>query len=174
MTLRAIAAAVALTALLAAVPGSAFAAKAPKVSLSSSAQLSRPLPYPYNPKADAQAEVAAAAARAKAAHKLLLIDLGGNWCGDCRILAGVMRLPEVKSFLDAHYEIVTVDVDRLDRNMDIPLRYGIGPDDLIGVPALLIIDETGALLNRRELINVTDKQHRKPQQMANWLAKWVK
>ncbi|PTS88164.1 MULTISPECIES: TlpA family protein disulfide reductase [unclassified Caulobacter] len=174
MTLRAIAAAVALTALLAAVPGSAFAAKAPKVSLSSSAQLPRPLPYPYDPKADAQAEVAAAAARAKAAHKLLLIDLGGNWCGDCRMLAGVMRLPEVKSFLDAHYEIVTVDVDRLDRNMDIPLRYGIGPDDLIGVPALLIIDETGALRNRHELITVTDKRHTRPQQMADWLAKWVK
>ena len=155
-------------------PVVALAAKAPKVSLSSTENLPTPLPLPYNGKANAKVDVATATARAKAAHKLLLIDLGGNWCGDCRILSGVMRLPEVKTFLQAHYEIVAVDVDRLDRNMDIPARYGVPEDDLWGVPALLIIDEQGKLLNRRELLNVTDERHKRPQEMVNWLAKWTK
>jgi thiol:disulfide interchange protein len=164
-------AALALTALLA-MPAAALAAKAPRVGIASTAQLKTPLPYPYDEKADADAQIAAAAARAKAGHKLLLIDFGGNWCGDCRILAGVMHLPEVQPFIDQHYEVVTVDVGRLDRNTQVLARYGVS--DIEGVPALLIIDETGKVLNRRELINVTDQRHTRPQQMVDWLAKWTR
>ena len=164
-------AALALMALLA-TPVAALAAKAPKVGIASTAQLRTPLPYPYDEKADADAQIVAAAARAKASHKLLLIDFGGNWCGDCRILAGVMRLPEVQPFIDQHYEVVTVDVGRLDHNTQVLARYGVS--DIEGVPALLIIDEQGKVLNRRELLDVTDKHHTRPQQMVDWLAKWVK
>ena len=164
-------AAVALMALLV-TPVVAFAAKAPRVGIGSTAQLWTPLPYPYDEKADADAQIAAAAARAKAGHKLLLIDFGGNWCGDCRILAGVMRLPEVEPFIDQHYEVVTVDVGRLDHNTQILARYGVS--DIEGVPALLIIDEQGKVLNRRELLDVTDKRHTRPQQMVDWLAKWTR
>ena len=78
--------------------------------------------------------MAKARARALAHHQLLLIDLGGNWCGDCRVLAGTMALPEVKAFVDAHYEVVTVDVGRFDKNLQIPARYGI-TDRLEGVPS---------------------------------------
>jgi hypothetical protein len=42
-----------------------------------------------------------------------------------------------------------------------------------GVPALLIVDETGKLLNRKELVDVTDDHHKRPQQMVDWLAKWT-
>jgi thiol:disulfide interchange protein len=164
---------IALTlAALLATPVAAFAAKAPKVGIGGTADLRTPLPYPYDEKADADAQIAAAAARARAGHKLLLIDFGGNWCGDCRILAGVMRLPEVQPFIDQHYEVVTVDVGRLDRNTQVLARYGVS--DIEGVPALLIIDEQGKVLNRRELLDVTDKRHTRPQQMVDWLAKWTR
>lgn len=164
-------AALTLMAMLAA-PAAGWAAAAPKVSIASSAQLPTPLPYPYDEKADAKAQVAEAFKRAQAAHKLLLIDFGGNWCPDCRILAGVMRLPEVKAFVDQHYEVVAVDVGRLDHNTDILARFGAA--DIEGVPAVVIVDETGKVLNRKELLDVTDKRHTKPQQMVNWLAKWPK
>ena len=164
-------AALALVAMLA-TPVAAFAAKAPRVGIGSTAQLRTPLPYPYDEKADADAQIAAATARARAGHKLLLIDFGGNWCGDCRILAGVMRLPEVQPFIDEHYEVVTVDVGRLDHNTQVLARYGVS--DIEGVPALLIIDEQGKVLNRRELLDVTDKRHTRPQQMVDWLAKWTR
>ena len=71
----------------------AFAAPAPHMPITSFEQLAKPLPLPYDEQADAKATVVAAKARAKANHKLLLIDLGGNWCLDCRILAGTMDVP---------------------------------------------------------------------------------
>ena len=98
----------------------ASAAPAPRMAIASFDQLKTPLPYPYDEHADADAAVAAAKARALAHHKLLLIDLGGNWCPDCRILAGTMEQPELKAFVDAHYEVVTVDVGRFDKNQQIP------------------------------------------------------
>ena len=63
--------------------------------------------------------VAAALASAKKSHKLLLLDLGGNWCPDCIVLANLMRVPAMQKFMDAHYEVATVDVGRFDRNLQI-------------------------------------------------------
>ena len=152
---------------------SALAATAPKVGIASFAELQTPLPYPYDEAADANAVVAAAKARARAHHKLLLIDLGGNWCADCRILAATMDLPEVKAFVGAHYEFVTVDVGHFDKNLQIPARYGI-TKRLEGVPSLLIVNpRTGALLDRGHISALEDARSMTPQALADWLASWT-
>jgi thiol-disulfide isomerase/thioredoxin len=149
----------------------ASAAPAPQVGISSLAQLPTPLPYPYDPGADAAAQVAGAEARARARGKLLLIDLGGNWCGDCRLLAAVMRLPEVAAFLDAHYELVSVDVGRMDRNLDIPARWGVRRVE--GVPSLLVVDGRGRLVNAGHQEALADARSMSPQALADWLARWT-
>ena len=95
-------------------------APAPRVAAKSFDQLAKPLPLPYDEQADATKAVAAAKAKARAEHKLLLIDLGGNWCLDCRILAGTMNLPQVHQFVDKHYVEVTVDIGRFDKNLGHP------------------------------------------------------
>jgi thiol-disulfide isomerase/thioredoxin len=151
--------------------GPAWAAPAPKVSIASLAQLPTPLPLPYDAKADAKADVAAAFAKAKAGHKLLLIDLGGNWCPDCRILAAIMRLPEVAAFVNAHYEVAVVDVGHEDRNLDIPARYGV--KRLEGVPSLLVVDDHGRLKDAGHVAALADARHMTPQGLADWLAGWT-
>ena len=153
--------------------GPATAAAPPKVSITSYAELKTPLPYPYDEKADASAAVAAARTKAKAEHKLLLIDLGGNWCGDCRVLAGTVDLPEVKAFVDAHYEVVTVDVGRFDKNLQIPAHYGI-TKRLEGVPAILVVDpHTDKLVDGGHIAALADARHMTPQALADWLAQWT-
>ena len=161
----------ALAALLAVVP--ALAAPAPQVSIHDFRQLAAPLPYPYDEHADADAAVFAAKQRALKAHKLLLIDLGGNWCPDCRILAGTMALPEVKAFVDAHYVVVTVDVGRFDKNLQIPARYGIR-QRLEGVPSVLIVEPaSNRLVDEGHVAALSDARHMTPQALADWLAKWT-
>ena len=161
----------ALAAFVMAAPASA--APAPRVSIASFAQLNTPLPYPYDEKADANAAVAAAKARALASHRLLLIDLGGDWCPDCRILAGTMELPEVKAFVEAHYVVVTVDVGRFDKNQQIPAHYGI-KGRLEGVPAVLIVDPVSdRLLDGGHVAALADARSMSPQALADWLAQWT-
>ncbi|MGH6614734.1 thioredoxin family protein [Sphingomonas sp.] len=150
------------------------AATAPHLTITSFEQLARPLPLPYDEQADATRQVAAAKVRAKANRKLLLIDLGGNWCLDCRILAGVMDTPQLRSFIDRHYVVVTVDVGRFDKNLAIPAHYGL-KDRLAGVPSLLIVDpRTDRLRNAGKTAALADARSMTPQGLADWLANWTK
>lgn len=148
------------------------AVPAPVAGIASFDQLAKPLPLPYDERStDDDARVARAATRAKAAGKLLLIDLGGDWCPDCRILAGTMAVPSIKRFVARHYEVVMVDIGRLDRNLQIPRRYGL--DKPAGVPALLVVDpRTGRLLNPGRVSALSDARHMTPQALADWLAQW--
>jgi hypothetical protein len=152
----------------------AQAASPPKVGVRSFAELKTPLPYPYDEHADADAAVARAKAAAKAQHKLLLIDLGGNWCGDCRVLAGTLELPRVKAFVDQHYALVTVDVGVFNRNLQVPARYGFS-DRLKGVPTLLVVDPaTDRVINPDDVFALSDAGSMSPQALADWLARWPK
>jgi thiol-disulfide isomerase/thioredoxin len=152
----------------------AFAAvPAPQMkSVTEMAQLETPLPIPYDAHADAEAALAATIARAKANGKRVLIDLGGNWCTDCRILAAVMELPELKPFVAKHYEVVEIDVGRMNRNMQIPARYGVTKLD--GVPTVLIVEPDGKLINATNSADLADARSMNPQGIANWLARWAK
>jgi len=155
--------------------GSAAAAPAPHVGIVDYAQLKTPLPYPYDEHADANAALEKALARARKSGKRVIVDMGGNWCGDCRILAATMELPEMKAFIDRHFEVVTVDVGRFDKNLQIPARYGI-TERLEGVPALFVIDaKTGRqLVGRAQVAALADARHMRPQDLADWFAQWTR
>jgi thiol-disulfide isomerase/thioredoxin len=156
----------------AALPGAAGAAvPAPKVGVTSFEQVAKPFPYDEN--ANADQAVASAKARALRSHKRLLIDLGGNWCLDCRLLAGTMELPAVKAFVARHYEVVTVDVGRFTKNAQIPAHYGI-TGRLAGVPAVLIVDPgTDRLVNKGHETALSDARSMNPQALADWLARYA-
>ena len=158
---------------LLAAPAAVSAGQAPRVSAASLQKLPQPLPLPYDEKADADRAVAQAKARAKKNRKLLLIDLGGNWCGDCRVLAGLMELPEVKAFVDAHYVVVMVDVGRFNKNLQIPARWGI-KDRLEGVPAVLVVDPaSNKLIDAGHIAALADARHMDPQSVTDWIAQWA-
>lgn len=149
-----------------------YSEPAPRLHASTLEQLA-PFPLPYDEHADAAADLLAARARAKAANKLLLIDFGGNWCADCRILAGVMEQSEMRPFVHRHYEVINVDVGLFNRNMDILAHYGF--QKIEGVPAVFVVDpRTDELLNRKSVIALEDARSMTPQSIADWIARWTK
>jgi thiol-disulfide isomerase/thioredoxin len=151
----------------------AAAATALKVQIATMAELPVVERTPYDETADADKAVAAAFARAHKSHKRVLIDLGGNWCGDCIVLANIMQLPEVKAFVAAHYEVVSVDVGRMKRNLQIPARFGV--DLSGGVPSVLIVEPDGrTLVDEGHIAALEDARHMTPQGVADWLAQWAK
>ena len=127
---------------------------------------------PYDEKADANAVVAAAFARAHKSHKRVLLDLGGNWCPDCIVLANVMRLPVMQKFLTAHYEVAAVDVGRFDRNLQIPARFGF-TQRLEGVPTILVATPDGKLVNQGHVFALSNAGQMTPQSLAAYLAEWT-
>jgi thiol-disulfide isomerase/thioredoxin len=153
--------------------GIANSATAPHVRLTSIAALPIVERYPYDENADADAAVAAAFTRAHRSHKRVLIDLGGNWCGDCIVLANIMQLPEVKAFVASHFEVVVVDVGRETKNLQIPARFGVNLAS--GVPTVLIVEPNGkTLVDARHIAALEDARHMTPQGIVDWLAQWAK
>jgi thiol-disulfide isomerase/thioredoxin len=131
------------------------------------------VPAPYDVNANGMADVDAALARAKANGKRLLIDLGGNWCPDCRILAGIIETPQIHPFLARYFEIVTVDVGRYDKNLDVPARFGIGKPS--AAPTILIVSpETATVINSEKSRDLRSARSMDPQAVVDWLASWAK
>jgi len=164
-----------LWAALALTPVAAMALPAPKIHIASFADLPIVERAPYDTNANAPAAVDAAFARAKKSGKRVLIDLGGNWCGDCIVLDNLMQLPELKKFLDAHFEIVIVDVGRFDKNLQITDRFGV-TDEMKngGVPSIIVADADGKIIDRGHVAALEDARHMSPQALADWLAQWAK
>jgi hypothetical protein len=83
-----------------------------------------------------------------------------------------MELPDLAPFMRRHFEIVTVDVGRFDKNLAVPARYGI-TQRLEGVPSLLIVDpRTNRLLNAGRTAALAYARSMTPQALADWLAQW--
>lgn len=172
MFLRSAALLLAAALTLTAIPPAAAAVEAPRVvSVQSLSDLSVP-DQPYDSDADADRDVAAAFAQARAQNKRVLIDLGGNWCADCRILAGIMELPEARQLIDRYFVVVPVDVGRFNRNLQIPARFGI-TERLAGVPAMLVVGSDGTLLNGGHIFALDDARSMTPQAIVDWLASWA-
>ena len=98
----------------------------------------------YPDPAQAKPDLAAALKQAAANHKRVIVDFGGNWCGDCHVLDMYLHNAENRPILDANYVLVHVNVGHYDANLDLANRYGIPLEK--GVPALVVLSDTGRVL----------------------------
>jgi thiol-disulfide isomerase/thioredoxin len=127
-----------------------------------------PAPRPYDVNADAHAAVAAAFAEARRSGRRVLLDFGGNWCPDCRMLAGVLDDPVVKSWTDAHFITVMIDVGRFTKNTDIAARWGV---QLHAAPTVLVVTPQGKLVNGDDVTGLADARSFSQQAVVDELAK---
>jgi thiol-disulfide isomerase/thioredoxin len=98
----------------------------------------------YPSPAQAKADLAAALKTAAATHKRVLIDFGGNWCGDCQVLDIYFHDPANRPILEANFVLVHINIGHVDENLDIAKKYSVPLEK--GVPALAVLSEKGTLL----------------------------
>jgi thiol:disulfide interchange protein len=98
----------------------------------------------YPDPAQAKADLAAALKTAAETHKRVLLDFGGNWCGDCQVLDIYFHNPENLPILESNFVLVHVNIGHMDANLDIAGQYQVPLDK--GVPALAVLSEKGKLL----------------------------
>jgi thioredoxin 1 len=124
----------------------------------------------YPDPAQAKPELAAALKQAAATHKRVLVDFGGNWCGDCQVLDIYFHNPENRPILDANYVLVHVNVGRYDANLDLAKRYGIPLEK--GVPALVVLSDTGKLLYSQKSGEFEAMRRMQASSVTNFLVQW--
>ena len=124
----------------------------------------------YPDPAQAKADLAAALKKAAATHKRVLVDFGGNWCGDCQVLDIYFHNPENRPILEANYVLVHVNVGRYDANLDLAKRYGIPLEK--GVPALVVLSDTGKVLYSQKSGEFEAMRRMQASSVTNFLVQW--
>ena len=120
----------------------------------------------------ANADIEAGLKEAKAGHKRVLVDFGGNWCTDCKVLDINFKKPENEALLKDHYVLVHVNVGekRIDENLDIGKRYGIALKK--GVPALAVLEADGRVVHAQKEGEFGDMRKMDPKSVNEFLVKW--
>lgn len=122
----------------------------------------------YSETADPAADIQAAIRQATADHKHIILDFGGDWCGDCHVLDLYLHMGPNGALLDKNYVLVHVFIGHMDAHMDIPDKYGVPVRK--GVPALAVLDAGGKLLFAQQ--HKEFEKDLNPADVTAFLEKW--
>jgi len=124
----------------------------------------------YPPIEAADTDVAAAIAKAKKEHKRVILDFGGDWCGDCQVLDLYFHQSPNQELLDKYFIEVKVNIGHEDANIELAHKYGV---PVHGVPALAVIDGSGKVIVSQDK-EFSDMRYMKPESVTEFLNKWKK
>jgi thioredoxin 1 len=120
----------------------------------------------------ADADIAAGLADAAKTHRRVLVDFGGDWCTDCKVLDVYMKRPENAAIIAASFVVVHVNVGAkgITENFAVGKRYGIPLEK--GVPALAVLEADGRLVVAQKAGEFEDMRHMDAQSVNQFLVKW--
>src|SRR5450631_2706332 len=124
----------------------------------------------YPPPTQAKTDIAAALKTAAATHKRILLDFGGNWCGDCQVLDIYFHDPANRPILDANFVLVHINIGRMDENLALARKYQVPLEK--GVPALAVLSEKGALLYSQKGGEFEAMRSMQSSSVTSFLAQW--
>ena len=125
----------------------------------------------YPEKADPKVEIANGLKQAKLQHKRVLIDFGGDWCGDCQVLDIYFHQGPNLALLQKNYVLVHVFVkETMDNNVELAAKYGVQIPK--GVPALAVLDEDGKVIYSQRTGQFSDMRHMDPGSVNEFLNRW--
>jgi len=121
----------------------------------------------------AKADIATALKEAAATKRRVIVDFGGDWCTDCKILDINLRKPENAQLVQRYYVVVHVNVgDKgITDNYDVAERYGIPLKK--GVPALAVLEGDGRLIYSQKDGEFESMRSMDPRSVSDFLRKWA-
>jgi thiol:disulfide interchange protein len=124
----------------------------------------------YPDPSQAKSDLAAALKTAAATHKRVLIDFGGNWCGDCQVLDIYFHDPANLPILESNFVLVHINIGHMDINQDIAEKYQVPLHK--GVPALAVLSEKGTLLYSQKAGEFEAMRRMESSAVTSFLVQW--
>jgi thiol:disulfide interchange protein len=139
------------------------------VGLQAHAQMSRK--QIYSETADPKAAIAAGLRQAKLEHKRVILDFGGDWCGDCQVLDFYFHQPANFAILQKNFVLVHVFIrETMDNNIELAGKYGVPIAK--GVPALAILDANGNVIYAQKTGQFNSMRNMDPGSVNEFLNRW--
>jgi thiol:disulfide interchange protein len=124
----------------------------------------------YPDPGQAKSDLAAALKTAAATHKRVIVDFGGNWCGDCQVLDIYFHNPKNRPILESNYVLVHVNIGHMDENVDIAEHYGVPLNR--GVPALAVLSDKGKVLYSQKSGEFEKMRSMEANSVTSFLVQW--
>lgn len=124
----------------------------------------------YPDPSQAKADLAAALKTAAATHRRVLLDFGGNWCGDCQVLDIYFHNDANRPILESNFVLVHVNIGHMDENVDIAQHYQVPLEK--GVPALAVLSENGKLLFSQQTGQFEAMRRMESSAVTQFLVQW--
>ena len=124
----------------------------------------------YSETADPRADIAAALKQGRREHKRVILDFGGDWCGDCQVLYINFHKSPNAELIDKYFILVPVFIGHMDKHVDIAEKYGVPLKK--GVPALAVLDADGKVLYSQKSGEFEDMRNMDPQSVTDFLNRW--
>ncbi len=131
---------------------------------------SAPIPHAhiYPDVQAARTDIQSALAKARREHKRVILDFGGDWCGDCQVLNIYFHQSPNAQLLEKNFVLVDVNIGRMDQNLDIAHKYGV---PVSGVPALAVLSPSGKVIYSQNK-EFSDMRNMDPHSVTEFLNKW--
>jgi thioredoxin 1 len=124
----------------------------------------------YPDPSQAKADLATAIKTAAQSHKRVIVDFGGDWCGDCQVLDIYFHNTENRPILESNFVLVHINIGRMDENLDIAEQYGIPVT--LGVPALAVLSDRGKLLYGQRGGEFKSMRRMESSEVTKFLVQW--
>ena len=124
----------------------------------------------YPDPSQARADLAAALRTAATTHRRVLLDFGGNWCGDCQVLDLYMHDDRNRRLIESNFVVVHINVGHIDANLDLAEKYGVPLNK--GVPALAVLSDRGALLYSQKNGEFEAMRRMESSALTEFLVQW--
>jgi thiol:disulfide interchange protein len=124
----------------------------------------------YSETANPSADIAAGLAEAKREHKRVILDFGGDWCGDCQVLDIYFHQPPNLDLLQKNFVLVHVWIGQMDANLGVAAKYGVPIAK--GVPALAVLGANGKVLYAQATGEFRDMRHMDSASVTSFLETW--
>ena len=124
----------------------------------------------YSETADPQADISSALKQAAHEHKRVIVDFGGDWCGDCQVLDIYFHQQPNVEILDKNFVLVHVWIGHMDEHVDVAEKYGVPLKK--GVPALAVLAPTGKVLYAQRSGEFEKMRSMDPASVTEFLQTW--
>ena len=132
------------------------------------------LPYVvdgYDPHRDPGADLETATQLAVESRKRILLEVGGQWCGWCKLLdLFIHDHPAVHSLLVDHFLIVKVNYGRENQNAEFLGQY----PQIHGYPHIFVLESDGTFLHSQDTAVLEEGRTYNEGALVEFLKKWVR
>ena len=144
-------------------------AKANSLSVSEGTAASFYVVDHYDAQRDPAKDLEAAMARATAEEKRILIQVGGDWCGWCKLMSKYMESNEVvREHLTKNFLVMKVTYEDGQKNEAFLSKYPA----ISGYPHLYVVDGDGTLLHSQETGSLEEGRGYNEEKFVAFLDAW--